>query len=96
MRATAAPASAPGVGDRVTVGAQQPQVLAPVVTPVPVDVIDLQGHGLAEPLGADPAFGAHLWCTYLQERPTQQVGSRSATAVVLDEDVLGAPKKHTA
>jgi hypothetical protein len=67
----------------VAVGAEQPQVLAPVVAPVPVDVIDLQGHGLAEPLGADAAVRTLFGDADFAQSTAQQVGPRSALAVVL-------------
>lgn len=72
----------------MTVRAQQPQVFAPVVAPVPVDVIDLQRHGLAEPLGAQPAPGALIANTDSQKCATQPLGRGPICAAVLDQHLV--------
>lgn len=74
----------------MAVGTQQPQVLQPVITPVPVDVIHLQSHGFAEPLGADPAVGALFGHAHVTERPTQHNRAGPTLAAMLDQDILRA------
>ena len=81
--------SAPGAGNRMAVGTQQPQILATVVTPVPVDVIDLQRHRLAEPLRGGAAHGASFRHADLAECATQQKSPGPLRASVLNEDVSG-------
>jgi len=72
----------------MAVGAQQPQVLAPVVAPVSVDVIDLQRHRIVEPLRAGPALGAFFWYANFAKRSTKQCRSGATPTTVLDEQVL--------
>lgn len=75
----------------MTVGAQQPQVLAPVVAPVAVDVVDLQRHGFATPVGAGAAVSTFFRYADLMQCSTQQTGSRALLPVVAHEDFLGIP-----
>ncbi len=79
----------PGVRDRMTVGAQQPQVLVPVVTPVSVHVIDFQGHRSSEPLGPDTAFSAFLGHAHLAKRPPEQMGPGATPTAVPDQNLCG-------
>jgi hypothetical protein len=72
----------------MAVGAQQPQVLGPVVAPVPADVIDLECHRPAEPLGWGAASGASLGYTDFPERSPQLTGPGPPFTAALDQQVF--------
>lgn len=87
LRTSAATAPAPCTGDRMAVGAQEPQIRAPVVAPVAVDMVDLQRHGPPVPFGRRSALVAPFGHARLKEGSAQQGGLGAPSTVVLHEYV---------